>query len=94
MIRLALLRYICRNKEKWKRETMLDGLTTLPNGSQGEEARGSVRQLSTPLDPTTLQEVLVRPAPDVFRVLARAVDFFPFSLEDACVLRCTKCESR
>ena len=88
MIRLALLRYICRNKEKWKRENMLNGLTTLPDGSHGEA------QSSTLLDNTTLQEVLARPAPDTFRVLARAVDFFPFSLEDACVLRCTKCESR
>lgn len=72
---------------------MLNGPTTLPNGLHGE-APGLLKQSSTLLDNTTLQEVLVRPAPDVFRVLARAMDFFPFSLEDACVLRCTQCESR
>ena len=72
---------------------MLNGLTTLPNGSHGE-VHGLLRKSSTLLDNTTLQEVLARPTPDTFRVLARAMDFFPFSLEDACVLRCTKCESR
>ncbi|KAF8136492.1 hypothetical protein EV363DRAFT_1319733 [Boletus edulis] len=74
-----------RNKERWKRENTL-------NGSH-EEAHGLLRQSSKNLGNTTLQEVLARPAPDVFRVLARAMDFFPFSLEDACVLRCTRCET-
>lgn len=72
---------------------MLNGLTTLSNESHGE-VHGLLRKSSTLLDNTTLQEVLARPTPDTFRVLARAMDFFPFSLEDACVLRCTKCESR
>lgn len=70
------------------------GSLTLSNGSR-EEVHGLPRQSSTFLDNAiSLQEVLSRPAPDTFRVLGRAVDFFPFSLEDACVLRCTKCESR
>ncbi|KAG8217634.1 hypothetical protein J3R82DRAFT_5787 [Butyriboletus roseoflavus] len=81
-----------RNKEKWQRENMLNVLTTLPNESHGE-THGLLGQSSTILDNTTFQEVLARPAPSTFRVLARAMDFFPFSLEDASVLRCTKCES-
>lgn len=93
MIHLDLLIYPRRNKEKWKRENMLNVLTTLPNGSHGE-THGLLRQSSTILDNITLQEVLTRPTPSTFRVLARAMDFFPFSLEDSSVLRCTKCGSR
>ena len=39
----------------------------------------------------SLKEMHVCPAPNVFRVLARVVDFFPFDLKDACVLRHVKC---
>ena len=72
---------------------MLDNLTALPNGSH-EEARVLLKSSPTLPNNTHLRDVLSRPAPDTFRVLARVVDFFPFSLEDACVVRCTKCESR
>lgn len=72
---------------------MLNVPTMLSNGSHGE-TRGLLKQSLTVLGSTTLQEALAWPAPTEFKVLARAVDFFPFSLEDACVLRCTKCESR
>lgn len=42
---------------------------------------------------TTLQEGIAEPAPGEMKVMARVMDFFPFSLEDACVLRCTNCNS-
>ncbi|KAF9246398.1 hypothetical protein BU15DRAFT_39557 [Melanogaster broomeanus] len=73
-----------RNKESWRREIELNGLstTTLP-------------EPTAHLDDSTIQQVLLSPThPDTFRIVARAVDYFPFCLEDACVLRCTKCESK
>lgn len=51
--------------------------------------------VDAPLGPLiTLQEAAERPAGDIFRVLARAVDFFPPNLEDACALRCARCHPR
>lgn len=83
----------CRNKEKWKREITLNGPGILSNGLHGV-SYGLPEQSSILLGSITLKEALARPAPVEFKVLARAMDFFPFSLEDACVLRCAKCETR
>ncbi|KAG9318610.1 hypothetical protein JVU11DRAFT_703 [Chiua virens] len=78
-----------RNKEGWQRENMLNVLASPPNGSHEE----SHELLKKSIVVSELHEVLASPAPNVFRVVARAMDFFPFSLADASVLRCTKCKS-
>ncbi|KIJ69117.1 hypothetical protein HYDPIDRAFT_105685 [Hydnomerulius pinastri MD-312] len=87
------------NKGKWQREMLLDGISTistsLPNGSvtRKEPCKPPSKPAIRP-DDSTIQQVLSSPiCPNKFTVVARAVDFFPFHLEDACVLRCTTCKS-
>ncbi|KAF8418643.1 hypothetical protein L210DRAFT_3766845 [Boletus edulis BED1] len=71
---------LARNKSRWGDDVTAGGST---NGDlYGLMDRSFV----------SLQEALARPAPDVFKVQARAVDYFPFALEDACALRCPMCE--
>ena len=41
-----------------------------------------------------LDQALAPPTPSVFRVLARVSDYYPFDIEDACVLTCPKCKPR
>jgi hypothetical protein len=84
MMHLALLRRPCRNKGKWRREVMLIGLSTATPPLDGSTTRP---------DASTIQQALSSPThPNMFRIVARVVDYFPFCLEDACVLRCTKCK--
>ncbi|KAF9227780.1 hypothetical protein BS17DRAFT_774296 [Gyrodon lividus] len=72
-----------KNKDKWRREIMLIGLSA---------ATPMLDASATHLDGSTIQQLLSGPAhTNTFRIVARAVDYFPFCLEDACVLRCTKC---
>ncbi|KAH0833790.1 hypothetical protein J3R83DRAFT_10937 [Lanmaoa asiatica] len=73
---------LSRNKSKWRDEI---------NGTDADG--GLYNPMRQPLSSLiSLQEALARPAPDVFKVRARAVDYFPFALEDTCALRCIKCE--
>ncbi|KIJ17019.1 hypothetical protein PAXINDRAFT_180193 [Paxillus involutus ATCC 200175] len=73
-----------RNKGKWRREVMLIGLSTATPPLDGSTTRP---------DASTIQQALSSPThPNMFRIVARVVDYFPFCLEDACVLRCTKCK--
>ncbi|KAL4067753.1 hypothetical protein J3A83DRAFT_4254123 [Scleroderma citrinum] len=87
------------NKEKWKRELMLDGISLVnAPSSESIEARSEpIARMPQPLPHTqdsTIQQVLSSPTcPSKFTVVARVVDFFPFLLEEASVLRCMKCES-
>ncbi|KAI6036462.1 hypothetical protein BKA83DRAFT_26059 [Pisolithus microcarpus] len=77
------------NKDKWKRELMLDRTTWAtsptpqPTANQCESTGYS-----------TIQQVLSdTTCPSTSTVVARAVDFYPFILEDACILRCMKCQA-
>lgn len=77
------------NKDKWKRELMLDRTSwpTSPTPQPMTTQRGAPKY-------STIREVLSSTTcPSVFTVVARTVDFFPFLLEDACILRCMSCQS-
>ncbi|KAH7889612.1 hypothetical protein F5I97DRAFT_558528 [Phlebopus sp. FC_14] len=67
---------------------MLDGISM----ATASTLRLHVKPVSS-AGSTTIQQVLSSTiCPNKFTVVARAVDFFPFLLEDACILRCTKCK--
>ncbi|KAF8422592.1 hypothetical protein L210DRAFT_979877 [Boletus edulis BED1] len=70
---------LSRNKENW-----LSGI--VPSGPK-------TVSLTKPSTPSTIPlcEALSLPAPAVFTVFARIVDFFPFDIMDASVLRCLRC---
>ncbi|KAI6045564.1 hypothetical protein EDC04DRAFT_3136891 [Pisolithus marmoratus] len=77
------------NKDKWKRELMLDrACWATPPTPQ------PVTVQLAPTGSSTIHEVLSSTTcSSTFTVVARTVDFYPFLLEDACVLRCMKCQA-
>ncbi|KAH0825903.1 hypothetical protein J3R83DRAFT_7655 [Lanmaoa asiatica] len=82
---------LLRNKANWFNEITRDPESpkSLCNASDGD-LHAPLGESLSPL--VALQGLPVHSRPGIFRVLARAVDFFPFTLEDACILQCTKCE--
>ncbi|KAI6109680.1 hypothetical protein F5141DRAFT_1116076 [Pisolithus sp. B1] len=77
------------NKDKWKRELMLDRASWATSPTPQ-----SMEIQCEPTGYSTIQQVLSdTTCPSTSTVVARAVDFYPFFLEDACILRCMKCEA-
>lgn len=78
---------------------MLDGisLTDAPTAELIVAQYEPTTRMSNTLPHTrdsTIHQVLTSPScPSKFTVVARVVDFFPFFLEEASVLRCMKCKS-
>ncbi|KAG6336324.1 hypothetical protein ID866_2773 [Astraeus odoratus] len=82
------------NKDQWKRELELDGVSQTPEPGLAQNASvDQLRTLPRAVD-STIEEALSSPTcPSKFTVVARTVDFFPFDLQDASVLRCMNCET-
>lgn len=97
----ALLRLVCsttnppltehyRSSEKGREELDVDLAETFPKTSRDETKNACVRATAL-RDDITIQKALLESAPNEFKILARAADYYPFSLEDSAVLRCTTC---
>ncbi|KAG2037353.1 hypothetical protein BDR03DRAFT_957486 [Suillus americanus] len=82
---------LLQRKEKWKSEMKRDGISIEPAANATAKSRHPTPETSEDL---TLKQVIASTVcPNTFTVVARVTDVYPFDLNQATYLRCTKCNT-
>ncbi|KAG2350098.1 hypothetical protein BDR05DRAFT_955959 [Suillus weaverae] len=82
---------LLKRKEQWKLEMKRDGVSIEPAVNSTAK---SLPPTPETLEDLTLKQVIASTVcPDTFTVVARVSDFYPFDLNQATYLRCTKCNT-